>query len=195
MCMLETLNHIHICQVSPQLSCSDTCQIGTWCYIGKQCFDNLENLGNGTSKIGLVTPPVVCYGWIILVFMACFIKSYSFSLYWNNYFCKRWNFDNIDSVWMSSTHHKISVVFWWLSVLWCTIKYASLKMIVNSTYSCVSSWMCDCEIRHHDDNLKSIWIYSETSLMFFDCWTYCMISKFDNWGQLFLTMDILWQIS
>ena len=31
---LDTPNHVHICQVSPQLSCGDTCQIWTWYHTG-----------------------------------------------------------------------------------------------------------------------------------------------------------------
>ena len=28
---LNTFNHVHICQVTLQISCGDTCQIWTWC--------------------------------------------------------------------------------------------------------------------------------------------------------------------
>ena len=31
-CKLNISNHVHVCQVSPQLSCGDTCQIWTWYY-------------------------------------------------------------------------------------------------------------------------------------------------------------------
>ena len=37
---LATLNYIHICQVSVQLSCGDTCQIWTWYFTGNLCFDD-----------------------------------------------------------------------------------------------------------------------------------------------------------
>ena len=30
-CMLAIVYHVHICQVLPQLSCGDTCQIWMWC--------------------------------------------------------------------------------------------------------------------------------------------------------------------
>ena len=56
-CRFNTHNHVHICQVSPQLSCGDTCQIWTWYRIGNCCFITLKNFeNNGTAEIGLVTP-------------------------------------------------------------------------------------------------------------------------------------------
>ena len=42
----DYLHQIHIWQVSPQLSCGDTCQIWTWYSIGNQCCDNGEKSGN-----------------------------------------------------------------------------------------------------------------------------------------------------
>ena len=36
--LLRSLNHIHIWQVSPQLSCGETCQILTWYSIPNMCF-------------------------------------------------------------------------------------------------------------------------------------------------------------
>ena len=47
---LYPLNHIHICQVSLQLSCGDTCQIWTWYSIEKQCFNSSQKLGK--QRIG-----------------------------------------------------------------------------------------------------------------------------------------------
>ena len=44
--LLYYLHHIHIWQVSPQLSCGNTCQIWTWYLIGNQCFGNGEKSGN-----------------------------------------------------------------------------------------------------------------------------------------------------
>ena len=41
---LDTFNHVHICQVSPQLSCSDTCQIWTSYHSGNHCFHHSEKL-------------------------------------------------------------------------------------------------------------------------------------------------------
>ena len=38
--LLDTLNHINIWQMSPQLSCGDACQIWMWYSIDNQCFDN-----------------------------------------------------------------------------------------------------------------------------------------------------------
>ena len=55
--MLDYSNHIRFWQMSPQLSCGDTCQIWTWYSIANDSFDiskNSEN--NGTEEIGLVTP-------------------------------------------------------------------------------------------------------------------------------------------
>ena len=52
---LDILNHFHIWQVSPQLSCGDTCQIWTWYFIVNVCFDSAGG-NNGTEEIGLVTP-------------------------------------------------------------------------------------------------------------------------------------------
>ena len=43
--VLEYSNHIHIRQKSPQLGCSDICQIWTWQSIGNQHFDHSEKLG------------------------------------------------------------------------------------------------------------------------------------------------------
>ena len=61
----DNFNHVHICQVSPQMSCGDTCQIWTWYHTGNHCFDHSEKWeNNGTEKIGLVTPtPVVSRTW------------------------------------------------------------------------------------------------------------------------------------
>ena len=57
---LDSWSHFHIWQVSPQLSCGDTCQIWMWCSICNQCFDNNENQENNrTEEIGLVTPPLI----------------------------------------------------------------------------------------------------------------------------------------
>ena len=56
------LNHIRICQLSPELNCSDTFQIWTWYSIAKVCFDNGENYEiNVTEQIGLVTPTPELY--------------------------------------------------------------------------------------------------------------------------------------
>ena len=56
----DNFNHVHICQVSPQLSWGDTCQIWTWYHTGNHCFDHSEKWeNNGTEKIGLVTPTPV----------------------------------------------------------------------------------------------------------------------------------------
>ena len=41
-----TFNHAHICPVSPQLSCGNTCQICAWYHTGNQCFDHYENWDN-----------------------------------------------------------------------------------------------------------------------------------------------------
>ena len=54
---LNTYNHVHICQVSPQLSCGDTAKYEldiiqvTIVFIISKDWEN-----NGTEKIGLVTP-------------------------------------------------------------------------------------------------------------------------------------------
>ena len=55
---LDTLNHNHIWQVSPQLSCGDTCQIWVWYFIDNVCFESAENLGKKkqTEEIGLANP-------------------------------------------------------------------------------------------------------------------------------------------
>ena len=44
--IFRDLHHVHIGQVSPQLSCGNHCQIWTWYSIGNQCFDNVEKSGN-----------------------------------------------------------------------------------------------------------------------------------------------------
>ena len=43
--MWDTFNDVHICQVSPQHSCGDTCQIWTWYHSGNHCFHHSEKLG------------------------------------------------------------------------------------------------------------------------------------------------------
>ena len=43
--LLDYLHHIHIWQVSPQLSCGNTCQIWTWYTIANMNFGDAENLG------------------------------------------------------------------------------------------------------------------------------------------------------
>ena len=54
---LSSFNHIHICPVSPQLSCGNTCQIWTWCSIGNVCFGDIENkFKKWNAKNGWVTP-------------------------------------------------------------------------------------------------------------------------------------------
>ena len=45
-CLLYPVNHIHIWQVSPQLSCGSTCQTWMWFQIGNQCFRVIEKLIN-----------------------------------------------------------------------------------------------------------------------------------------------------
>ena len=55
--MLDSLNHIHDWELSPLLSCSDTCEILTCYSISKQSFDNGKaKINNGMELIGLVTP-------------------------------------------------------------------------------------------------------------------------------------------
>ena len=41
--MLAVEYHVHIWQVLPQLSCSDTCQIWMWCKEFNRYFDRIEN--------------------------------------------------------------------------------------------------------------------------------------------------------
>ena len=45
--MLAIEYHIHIWQVSPQLSCGDTCQIWMWCKNSKKYFSRIENFAYG----------------------------------------------------------------------------------------------------------------------------------------------------
>ena len=56
--LLGSLNHIHMWQLSPQLSCGNNCQIWTWYSTTNMYLVMLEN--NGTEEIGLVTP---ASGW------------------------------------------------------------------------------------------------------------------------------------
>ena len=52
---LDSSNHVHICQVSPQLSCADTWQIRMCYNTGNQCLELSKNWEyKGTEKIGLV---------------------------------------------------------------------------------------------------------------------------------------------
>ena len=43
--IFDSLSHMHIWQVSPQLSCGDTCQIGTWYSIPSMFFGNATKFG------------------------------------------------------------------------------------------------------------------------------------------------------
>ena len=54
--MLGSLNHIHIWEMSPQLSCGDIYQTRTWYPKVTSIFVTLKNCeNNGTKEIGLVT--------------------------------------------------------------------------------------------------------------------------------------------
>ena len=53
--MLYFLNHIYIWQVSPELSCGNTCQILMWYSTANICCDNAEN--NRTEDNWLRCPP------------------------------------------------------------------------------------------------------------------------------------------
>ena len=57
-CKLDAFNHIDICLVSPQVSCSDTCQISTWCHTGNQCFDHWEKIGKITEWRYWLSDPI-----------------------------------------------------------------------------------------------------------------------------------------
>ena len=63
----NSLNHIHIWQVSPQLSCAHTCHIWTWSSIANTCSNNSGKFEkyNGTKEIGLVTPTPEPISWFI----------------------------------------------------------------------------------------------------------------------------------
>ena len=50
--MLDYLNHVHIWQLSPQLSCSDTCQIWMWYVIVIPCFDKTKKNGRNNKNEG-----------------------------------------------------------------------------------------------------------------------------------------------
>ena len=66
---LDTLNHNHIWQVSPQLSCGDTCQIWVWYFIDNVCFESAENLGkkktNGGNWLSKSHP--WCHHWCVWI--------------------------------------------------------------------------------------------------------------------------------
>ena len=47
---LDILNSVHICQVSPQLSSGDTCQIWTWYFTGNLCFDDSKKIRKITKR-------------------------------------------------------------------------------------------------------------------------------------------------
>ena len=53
--MLDTLKHVNICQVSPQLSWGDTCQIWTWYFTRNQCFISDIKMGMLASQITSLT--------------------------------------------------------------------------------------------------------------------------------------------
>ena len=44
--IFDTLNHAHICPVSPQLNCGHACQIRMWYSISTQCFHTTEKWWN-----------------------------------------------------------------------------------------------------------------------------------------------------
>ena len=55
--MLAIEYHVHIWQVSPQLSCGDSCQIWMWCKESNRYLDRVENFSYGKLTNGaLVTP-------------------------------------------------------------------------------------------------------------------------------------------
>ena len=57
---LDALNHVHIWQMSPQLSCNDTCLLWMWYHTVNMCFGSAKILGNnGMEEIGSVTPTPV----------------------------------------------------------------------------------------------------------------------------------------
>ena len=45
--MLAIEYHVHIRQVSPQMSCGDTCQIRIWCKKSNRYFGRIENFADG----------------------------------------------------------------------------------------------------------------------------------------------------
>ena len=55
--LLGLLYHIHIWQVSPQLSCDDTCQIWVWYVTGHPCFVNYELWKKNSEQQKLVPVP------------------------------------------------------------------------------------------------------------------------------------------
>ena len=51
MYLLDSLLRIHIWQVSPQLSCGDTCQIWMWYSIANMYFANAEKRETNGTKV------------------------------------------------------------------------------------------------------------------------------------------------
>ena len=61
--LLYSLNHIHIWQMSPQLSCGDTCQIWTRYSIVNVCFDNNGKYGKFRNGDNWLSNPHPCSLW------------------------------------------------------------------------------------------------------------------------------------
>ena len=57
---LYTFNHVHICQMSLQLSCGDTCHIWPLYQTNNECFDQSEKLGKNRNGEYWLSNPHPC---------------------------------------------------------------------------------------------------------------------------------------
>ena len=76
--LLDVLNHFHIWQVSPQLSCGDTCEIWNWYVVHKHCFNNSEvNRENYQMEdVGWVPPTPCLYACLFMTSTLFIIEIY-----------------------------------------------------------------------------------------------------------------------
>ena len=85
--------HVYIWQVSPQLSCGDTCQIWMWFRESNRYFCKIENFAYGEiSERSLVTPTPEHQCWLLVNVVLSF-KLFLTKI-WNN-FCLKHSNDNV----------------------------------------------------------------------------------------------------
>ena len=108
--LLNSLNHIHIWQVSPQLSCGDTCQVWMLHLITNVSFDNVErfrsqrNGGNWLSNPHPRTwwcPCFHCCWWVHTLAM---ITRYAWHSHFQSIKCRRLHLTNVNDIYVWSKY-------------------------------------------------------------------------------------------
>ena len=80
-CLLHSLNHIHIWQVSPQLSCGNTCQIWTSYSIANMYFGDVQILGKKRNGGNRLSNPHPRSGHLSLVIIWACVHVYQYCYY------------------------------------------------------------------------------------------------------------------